>query len=410
MLTKQNILILALPRFDGPYESTSFNLAKEFARKHRVVYIDHPFTLKDLIRHFRRPDIQVRLRKLFGLGSPLQLLEYTRNELFILTLPVILPINWLPAGWLYSLLSRINDRIVLSAIKKAIRLLGIKDCIFINSFDPTFGHYFLKKLPAKLTIYHCVDDITGERYIAKHGALLEKKLMQKVDMVVVTSEELRKLKQPFNKNCYFVPNAADFDHFYKANDPVLQIPDDLRNLKKPVIGYIGNIGLRMDYELLKKVAIKHSDKSLVMIGPKDPREYQGAELEKIPNVHFLGKRNLIELPRYLKGIDVAIIPFLCNALTKAIYPLKINEYLAAGKSVVMTAFTNLDEFKGVTYVAENHQDFIGKIDDALNDQNENYRRQCIAKARGNTWEARVRQIEELIVAFLTGDKKIEDRR
>jgi glycosyltransferase involved in cell wall biosynthesis len=114
------------------------------------------------------------------------------------------------------------------------------------------------------------------------------------------------------------------------------------------------------------VAEKHSDKLLLMVGPRSTDDYKSVGLHLLPNVKFTGAKDISELPNYLQHCDCAIIPFEYSILTKSIYPLKINEYLIAGKPVVATAFSeDIKSFKEVIYIAEEEEEFLEKIDQAI---------------------------------------------
>jgi hypothetical protein len=108
---------------------------------------------------------------------------------------------------------------------------------------------------------------------------------------------------------------------------------------------------------------------------------------------FAGSRRLDELPALLQHMDCALIPFRCNTLTRSIYPLKINEYLAAGKPVVSTAFSDdIRTFAPVIYLAEDHAGFLRRIDEALAEQNPELEQRRVEVARSNNWTARIEQL------------------
>src|SRR5690606_19088504 len=124
------------------------------------------------------------------------------------------------------------------------------------------------------------------------------------------------------------------------------LPEDLGRIPRPIIGYTGNICHREDYELVNAICRGHPDKNLVMVGPRNHIGHTEIDLDAIPNLHFLGPKKLEQLPAYLANFDVLILPFLCNEVTKSIYPLKINAYLASGKPVVATPFSeDIDSFR-----------------------------------------------------------------
>jgi glycosyltransferase involved in cell wall biosynthesis len=168
-----------------------------------------------------------------------------------------------------------------------------------------------------------------------------------------------------------------------------------------VICYTGNICQRLDYELLKRIATAHSDKTLLMIGPPARNDYETSGLSKLPNVIFTGRKPIGELPAYLKHSHCSIIPFLCNQLTKSIYPLKINEYLSAGKPVVTTKFSeDIVGFSKIAYLSETPEQFIRNIDKAIAEDSDANRIERMIFSASNNWEARARHFIDLTVEFL----------
>ena len=166
---------------------------------------------------------------------------------------------------------------------------------------------------------------------------------------------------------------------------------------KKIIGYTGNLEYRTDFELLKKVAEFHHDKILFLIGPVNTTEHSDVGLDKLQNVVFAGPKKITELPQYLKYFDCTLIPFKKTILTKSIYPLKINEYLAAGKPVVATDFSeDIKDFKDVAYITANDDDFLGAIQKAVDETDPGLPGRRITRASQNTWTARVEQFWNIV--------------
>src|SRR5688572_21152963 len=138
---KYDIIMLALPRWDGPYSSTAYSLAKALSRFTRVFYVDNPVTVKEYLA--KRNSEQMRFRKNALL---------TGNDIFTtpnadypnlqaITPQLTLPINWLPRGFMYDALSKVNDAILSKTINKIIKIFGIRNYILINSFNPLIGRH-----------------------------------------------------------------------------------------------------------------------------------------------------------------------------------------------------------------------------------------------------------------------------
>jgi teichuronic acid biosynthesis glycosyltransferase TuaH len=398
-----DIIMMALPRWDGPYSSTAYSLAKELSRHTRVFYVDNPFTIKEYYSKRNTPEMKRRKNALFMGTDIFSSPEEKYPNLFAVTPRITLPINWIPAGFVYDTMARVNDAAVASTLNHLLRIFNIKKYVLINSFNPLVGRFMSLKVKPLLTVYQSVDDISQAPYMGKHGRRLENEAIKKADFSIVTSSELQRLKSVYSKNVFLLPNAANVSLFQKALKEDLAVPAEIRQLApgKKVICYTGNICQRLDYELLKKIAVAHSDKVLLMVGPLARNDYETSGLNKLPNVIFTGPKKIEELPGYLKYSHCSIIPFLCNQLTRSIYPLKINEYLSAGKPVVTTTFsTDILSFKGIAYLAENHEQFIQQIDKAIIEDSEGSRIERMVFSASNNWEARARHFINITVEFL----------
>lgn len=398
MLRGSDIIIFSLSRWDAPISSPSFSLAKEFARNNRVFYVDHPFTVKDFIQARRNPRVQRRKAALLHGRNIYTKAAGLPENLTIVTARLTLPINFLPAGPVYQWLSSWNERIVWKTIRRVIRDFHIRDFVFFNAFDP----FYCRTLPPDInplkTVYQSMDDITQATYTSRHGARLEEEIIRKFDVTLTTSRELQRLKSKFSDHVYYHPNAADFSNFKRALSGEFPRPPELVPAEgKKIIGYTGNIETRIDYQLVKEVIEHHADKVIAMVGPVTTPDAEAMGLSKYPNVIFTGPKKIEELPSYLQYFDCALIPFKKNTLTKSIYPLKINEYLAAGRPVVATDFSeDIQSFGDVIYIGKNNSTFVKCIDQAISENNDDRIRARMQVANSNTWTARVEKFWEIL--------------
>ena len=397
--TDFDIIMLALPRWDGAYSSTAYSLAKELSRYSRVFYIDNPFTYKDYLSGRNAKQIEKRKNALLWGKDVFATPDADYPNLVAVTPRFVIPINWLPQGFLYNALSRINDALVMRALDETIRSYAVKKYVFINSFNPLFGKYFPARFKPALNLYHCVDDISKSAYVSKHGTRLENESVAKADMTLVTSMELLRLKSMHSTRVYYLPNAADVPLFQTAVHEDLIVPEEIKRITpgKKIIIYTGNICHRLDYDLLVKIATQHADKILFMVGPLANDKYRKAGLDKMPNVIFAGSKPIDKLPAYLKYSHCCIIPFLCIPLTKSIYPLKINEYLSAGKPVVTTNFSeDIANFADVAFVANNHDSFLQSIETATATDSPEKVTNRVQYSSQNSWSYRAKQFMDII--------------
>lgn len=396
---KLPIVIISMSRWDGDYSSTSWSLAKTFSKNQPVIYVDYPYTWTEFARKRKDPSVKKRVRALLFKKRALLSLNLYQDSLYALTPPLMFPDNWLPGGSLYGFFADWNDRVLYQSIKKALKQLGLSDYILINAFNPLYLNHPPKDPALKAYVYQSQDNIRAlEMYLRKHGAAAEISAIRNSDLSMATSKQLQKdLTKLSGKKVEYLPNAADFEVFKQAYLQPFSLPEDLKGITPPIIGYTGNICHRIDYEKLNAVCMAHPDKNVVMIGPRNHAGHTPLDLDAIPNLYFLGPKKLEILPAYLAHFDLLILPFLINEVTKSIYPLKINEYLASGKPVVATPFSeDIQSFGHLISLCKNDEDFIRAIDMELQEDGPEKRKQRHQEASKNTWDARVKTFWALL--------------
>lgn len=399
ILQKLPIVMISMSRWDGDFSSAAWSLAKTFAKNQPVIYVDYPYTLLDYWRERKSPAVLRRKQRLLYGRNPIEPLPQFGAKLYALTPPLMIPINWLPNGTVYSILAKWNDRRLMRSITKGLNALNAKECLFFNSFNPLYLTSLPKDFPAKAFIYQSRDNIRAlEPYLRKHGAREEIVAVKNAFLSIVTSRQLQAdLTELSGMTVDYLPNAADFDTFRKAYEEDLPQPAELSDIPHPIIGYTGNICHRSDYDLLAAICAGHPDKHIVMVGPRNHWNSTQIDLDAIPNLHFVGPKPLERLPEFLAHFDVLILPFLCNEITKSIYPLKINEYLASGKPVVATPFSqDILSFDGLIRLEKDHQAFVSAISEELAGDSPSKRLERNSCASKNTWDDRVAQIWHLL--------------
>jgi teichuronic acid biosynthesis glycosyltransferase TuaH len=391
------IVILANTRFDSAIRATSLFVARNLAKNNKVYFIDYPFTLKDYFTHRSSVELKVRKPK-FSLFSD-GVLDTDIDNFKVIIAPPVVPINFLPEGPIFRTALIANEAIISKRIKKVLKNAGVKEFILINSFNFHYPNIARLTKPI-LSVYQCVDPMIVP-YDMKHGIISENKLVKESDLVICTSKALYNEKKSQNPNTYFVPNAADIEHCSKALNTGLPVHAKIKDLPKPVIGYLGTLERRMDYNLILEVVKTNPEKTFVLAGPVWDNHVP-PELFKISNVHIIGPIPYDEVPQLVKGFDVAIIPFKKDEVSATIFPLKLFEYLCAGKPVVVTDFNpDLKDYTAdtVTY-AGTPALFTAALNDAIatNSSEKVATRTAIAKL--NTWEKRSEDIGEIISKHL----------
>lgn len=399
ILKNQVIVFLGNTRIDSHIKATSLFIARNLAKENKVFFIDYPFTLKDYFKYKSNNDDQLKERReKFSLFSD-GIIDTDLPNFKIVITPPVLPINFLPEGPIFRSILKINEAIISTRLKKIFRKEGIKKFIYVNSFN---FHYpnIADNIKPELTVYHCVDPMIVP-YDMKHGITSENKLVKNSDLVICTSKALYDEKIILNQNTYFVPNATDSSLIKLIADPHLIPHQKLKGLSGPIIGYLGTIERRINYDLVMEVAAANPDKTFVFAGPVEGNYLPPAMLT-IPNIHIIGPVPYTEVPQIIKGFDIAIIPFKKDDVSRTIFPIKLFEYLSAGKPVIVTDFNNdLRDFTGdcVAYCSD-AASFSKAINETLkNDSTAKIvERQALAKE--NTWENRSDKMSEIIASHL----------
>lgn len=247
-------------------------------------------------------------------------------------------------------------------------------------------------------VYNAMDQLSGFSNVTSQMLAPEADLIKKSDLVLATSHLLYHEKIKINPNCLLVPNGADFDHFNYSPDV---LPEELKEINKPIIGYYGALSDWLDTDLLHDLATARPNWNFVLIGRIESADV--SRLKGMSNVFFLGEKSYELLPGYLQHFDTCIIPFKKIPLTEATNPVKLFEFLSAGKSVVATDLNELCYYKEYVRLASSLSDWLESIELALKDDLPAQEEKRMQFARQNTWEERILQIEDAIQA-LTKDQ------
>ena len=245
---------------------------------------------------------------------------------------------------------------------------------------------FTTGLSPAAVVYDCMDELSAFRGAPPELVLLERQLLEKADLLTTGGHSLYRAKQRLHPNVHPFPSSVDTLHFAEAR---VQQPDphDQREIPHVRLGFFGVIDERFDIELVAGVAQLRPDWHLVMLGPVvkiDPDT-----LPRAHNLHYLGQKSYQELPRYIAGWDVAMLPFAKNESTRYISPTKTPEYLAAGRPVVSTSITDVVEPYGkrkLVQIADTPVEFVAAVDRCLSEDPALRRAQADAFLAGNSWD------------------------
>lgn len=258
--------------------------------------------------------------------------------------------------------------------------------------DLPFWSNLALALKNNMVIYDCMDDHEGFSTNSSEMLSNEEKLILSSDIVLASSQRLYEKLINKNENTLLVRNAGEYDHF--ATRPS-KLAEEVSVLKGPVIGYYGAISEWFDIKLIEQLAIRNPKWTFVLVGNTFGCDISKAE--KLPNVIFTGEKPYKDLPSYLHSFDICLIPFIKNNLTLATNPVKVYEYLAAGKPVISTKLPELEYMKEQVYLAEDVKQFEECIKESLNENNDKLVEQRQSYAETHTWEARYHEINNYLI-------------
>lgn len=307
----------------------------------------------------------------------------------------------------------LNRRLLVRQIRSVLRELP-KRPVQLWTFAPDVD-YLAGEFGEEAFIYYCVDDFSEFTGYDREAILAaEGRLGARADLVITTSQRLFELKQ-FNRpsgtpgkasahgpsdespgyprpapprRTVLVTHGVDAEHFGTA--VTARIPDDLGAIPRPILGFWGLIQDWVDLELLAGIASARPDWSIVLVGELLSN---AARLAALPNVHLLGRRPYSLLPAYARGFDVGMIPFQLNPLTQAVNPIKLREYLASGLPVVSSALPEVRRYSRWVRIARGALGWIAAIEGSIREDGESLREARREAMRGESWAAKVREIE-----------------
>lgn len=394
MLAGHNLVYFAPGKWDGLWRNRQ-QLMSVFARQNRVLYVER-------LHHLRSTVAGIRWGELGRSDLRGSSLRQVQDNLFVFRYPM-----WAPPSGQFPLreLTRTIRRL---SIQKALRKLGMSQPIVWFSL-PGMGSWVHEMPKARLLLYHVVDEYTtyGGQTPARRRRIeeQEREMMALVDAVIVVSKKLYEAKRPMHLNTHLVPNGVDYQAYTAAlDDPY--VPDGLRAIRPPRLGYSGLIGDKLDLPMLTELAQENPAWSLVFLG--EVRVVEQAEtwraLLVMPNVHYLGLVEVSQVPHYLKEFQVGLMPYVKNRHAEHISPLKLYDYLAAGLPVASMDVPAAREFDSYIHLADSPRNFVRAVQAALADTTPERRQARRKIAAQHTWEARAQQLSDLIQAQLVANE------
>ncbi len=377
MISDFNIVCLASNWFAHP--TSKQHVMRILSERNHVVWVNYHASR---LPRFTRSDVMHIGRRLVAAARGNR---RTAQEAVTLLSPLLLPIP-------QSRLARwVNAQRLNACIRSALRRLPPRP-LQLWLFTPDAPD-LIPRLAPDQTIYYCVDDFAAfSGYDAQLVDRLERRTVAASDVVLATSEPLVEKMRRCGARPHFIPHGVDVDHFGHAL-AAGPTPPELADLPRPIIGYFGLISDYVDLALLAELARRRPQWSFVLIGDAacDTSVCAG-----LPNLHLLGRRRYADLPDYCRAFDVGVIPFAMSRLVRAVNPIKLREYLAAGLPVVSTPMPEVLRYDPTVRAADGADAWLAACEAALGDPTSRAERQALV--RDESWRSRVELISSHVAA------------
>ena len=387
VIEDRNIICLASNWFYDP--TSKHHVMKLLSRRNHVIWVNYHGSRRPRLSGADAGAVVAKLR---------QFIEGPRrvaDNITVIT-PVVVPIPGNRA------VAAINRGLLTRQIHHVLRDLPERP-VQMWTFAPDVD-YLCGRFGEECVVYYCVDEFSAFwGYDPAETLAAERRLAGRADLVITTSRALYETKRHLNENVVLVPHGVDYDHFAQATSPKVRVPQEIADLPRPVLGFWGLIQDWLDIGLVAAVARARPAWSVVLIGDAAT---DVSLLADLPNVHLLGRRPYRQLPAYARGFDIGLIPFRVNALTRAVNPIKLREYLSAGLPVVSTPLPEVERYGEFVRVARDAVGFIQACEEVLAVERaekgfsaqraaEQARREARQAAmRSETWTAKVSEICE----------------
>lgn len=387
MITGRDFVFTGLQPWDISIGSNAKDIALEVSKHNRVLYVNTPLDIKAYWSRDCSPETTHR-RKV--IKKSCSVLRQINKNLWVLDYPFwILSINFLLDGCLFDWMNKLNNKRMYEFVLSVLRQLNFKDYILFIDNDVYRSFFAVEQLRPAISVYYRRDNLVS-KYWAKHAFRLEPKLGSKCDLVVANSIYLAESMLPYNEKSYDVGQGLDLRK-YDA-EKLYDIPDDILNISRPIVGYVGWItSRRLDEDLIYSVAESCPDISFVMVGREDDI-FKVHKVHSLKNVYFLGQKPESDVASYMAYFDICMNPQKVNPITIGNYPRKIDEYLALGKPVVATKTKAMEMFDGYVWNCVDADAYVKAIREALNLESEEVKHRRIEFARTHTWKNSVDSI------------------
>ncbi|HEX9365404.1 MAG TPA: ElyC/SanA/YdcF family protein [Vicinamibacterales bacterium] len=382
---RSDVLCISSIDWDFIWQGHQEIMATLAAQGHRVLFLENTGVRSPGVRDL--PRVRQRVRNWWK-GT--KGFREERPNLFVYS-PLLIPLP-------YSRVARwVNRFLLLRSVRRWMRAIGFFRPIIWTFLPTPLTLDLVRDLDPQLIVYYCIDDFASSSTGARRIVASEARLFGAADLVFVTSEKLRQRAALHGAHVHLFPFGVSVELFDRVRRSAEPPPADLQALQRPVIGYVGGLHQWVDQALVADVASRMPDATFALVGPA---QTDVSALARCPNIRLLGRRAHDEVPAYVKGFDVAIVPYRLTEYTANVYPTKLNEYLVMGVPVVATDLPEIRRFNadhgGVVQIAGDATAFAAALRGALTDSSGADVERRVAVAHANSWQSRIAAMNLLI--------------
>ncbi|MEX1997087.1 MAG: oligosaccharide flippase family protein [Candidatus Andersenbacteria bacterium] len=387
------VVCFAGAAYDQPSWTNRQHMMSRVAQRYPVLYVEpRIWILRFLLNNWRQP------HSIFKLLTRIFWLEKKSNYLYIKS-----QWNLLPGSREIKWIATINHWLNRPSVLLCLRLLHFKKAATLVWIYDTEAAEYLSAFRTAKVIYDCVDDHAAQAGVDRNPKRVveeEHAIIQRADLVTVTSKKLLTLKQQQHTNIHLVLNAGDVKAFFNLSAATAPAPIQARlaTIPHPIFGSVGALdSYKIDFDLLYTVATRRAAWQFIFIGEPivDRSPEILAKIKSLPNIHLIGPVKRQVVPSYVANFDICIIPYRLSRYNEASFPLKFWEFMATGKPLLVTGLPELKEYSQDIGYATNPEEFIQQGEQFL--KNPQHRKvERIAQAHHHSWEDRVERILTLI--------------
>lgn len=384
-------LIVCIASNFGHDPTSKHHVMRELSRENDVVWVNYHGSRKPRINAADARGALSVIKRVFGGASRI-------SESMVQTTPLVIPGATRPGQVQW------NRRIIASSVARAAKRFGRHHAgVQLWTFAPDVD-FLCGAFGEECIVYYCVDEFSRfEGYDRTRTIANERRLMKHADVVITTAADLYESRADAHDNVHLIRHGVDYPRFRAALDRSLPIPQSIRHIDGPIIGFVGLVEHWIDVQLIAAAAKRLADVAFVIVGEC---QTDVTALRALGNVHLVGRQPYELLPDYLARFDAGIIPFRLTEMTRHVNPIKLREYLAAGLPVVSTGLPEVRRFGSHVAIADGVDDFVFACRRAIKDIGVSARLARSRSVADQDWSVVTANLSRLVAGYLDSNRKL----